>query len=91
MIALLKALVPLIRLIIILCNKSLEKIEKDKAIKEQQDAQTERDKIEDNPTDWLNEHFDGGLHKESGDKTPDTKTDGAKNPVRRLFGRTKEM
>jgi hypothetical protein len=34
-------------------------IEKKQVEKERSDAQEERNKIEDNPVDWLNEHFNG--------------------------------
>ena len=35
-------------------------------------AQSERNKLEQNPADWFNDHFNGGVSKTSTDKTDKT-------------------
>ncbi len=39
-----------------------------KAQKEQADAQKQADAISKDPADWFNDHFDGGMHKQSAEE-----------------------
>lgn len=44
-----------------------------KVKKEQVDAQKQADAINEDPADWFNGHFNGGLHKQSADETSTSK------------------
>ncbi|UJH95893.1 Rz-like protein [Pantoea phage Nufs112] len=45
-----------------------------KVDKEQKDAQEQADSISEEPADWFNDHFSGGLHKQSADEGSSGKT-----------------
>jgi len=48
-------------------------------IRKQKDRQVKRDKLEDNPVDFFNDHFDGVRNDKSKDSTSEADTDSKTN------------